>query len=167
MDQQALARLALRLRHLERTIGIDPVLAEKTLAGIGDFLRRTLDGMYHREVSVEDELAAVRAYAEILSVATHAGLETQITVPDSLLNRPLPNGVIRAALDSVLDGADLPAVARIEVTEVKNSIDVSVRLSRVNANVSDHPDAALAGYVDQGLARIAQRSGGALVLSVG
>jgi LytS/YehU family sensor histidine kinase len=155
------------LRHLERTIGTDPVAAEKTLAGIGDFLRRTLDGMYHREVSVEDECAAVRSYAEVLSVATHPGLETHLTVPSSLLSRPVPNGVIRAALDSVLDGTTLPAVARIDVAEVKNSIDVSVRLSPVSENQSTHSDAALSGYVDQGLARIAQRSNDALVLSVG
>jgi hypothetical protein len=58
-------------------------------------------------------------------------------------------------------------VARIDVAEVKNSIDVSVRLSPVSENQSTHSDAALSGYVDQGLARIAQRSNDALVLSVG
>ena len=46
-------------------------------------------------------------------------------------------------------------------------IDVSVKLSHVNGNHSSQSDAALAGYVDQGLARIARRSSDALVVSVG
>jgi len=145
------------LRHLEITIGNDPVRSEQSLADIGDFLRLTLEGMYQRELRLRDECASVRAYARVLAIATRPGLSLQLQASDSLFERAVPNGVLRAALDSILQGAGSPAVAHMDVNAEDSSIAVIAYLS---VDGSSHPSGAmdtqpLTSYAKQGLIRVA------------
>lgn len=122
------------LRHLERTIAIDPARAEKSLADIGDFLRLTLDAMYHREVSIETECANVLAYCEVLAVATYPDLIVDVSLPANLSRRMVPNGVIRSSLDSALERAGKPATATVQVSDANNGAGLTVAIS-AGANV--------------------------------
>lgn len=145
------------LRNLEITIGNDPVRAEQSLADIGDFLRLTLEGMYHRELRLRDECASLRAYARVLAIATRPGLTLELQAPTSLFDRAVPNGVLRAALDSILEGTAGPAVARVDVGADDGSIEVTAFLpvtgtSHSSGALETRP---LTGYVKQGLIRIA------------
>jgi hypothetical protein len=144
------------LRHLEITIGNDPVRAEQSLADIGDFLRLTLEGMYHRELRLRDECATVRAYARVLAIATRPELSLQLEAPESLFDRAVPNGVLRAGLDSILEVGRSPAIAHMEIAADDNLILVS---AFVSVNGVLQPSTAmdtqpLSGYLTQGLIRI-------------
>ena len=145
------------LRHLEITIGNDPVRSEESLADIGDFLRLTLEGMYQRELRLRDECASVRAYARVLAIATRPGLSLRLEAPDFLADRPVPNGVLRAALDSILEAGGAPAVAHMDVRAEDTSIAVISVLvvdgSPRQAGATDIQP--LVGYARQGLIRIA------------
>lgn len=116
------------LRHLERTIAIDPAKAEKSLADIGDFLRRTLDAMYHREVSLETECANVLAYCEVLGIATYPDLSVDVSLPTGLSRRMIPNGVIRSTLDAALQRAEQPATASVQVSDAKDGVRLTVTI---------------------------------------
>jgi LytS/YehU family sensor histidine kinase len=145
------------LRNLESTIGSDPLRAERSLADIGDFLRLTLEGMYHRELRLRDECASVRAYARVLGIATRPGLSLELEVPDKLSDHAVPNGLLRAALDSLLEGTGSPAAAHIEISTEDNLVLVSAFISvdgqlLATAAMDTHP---LAGYANQGLIRVA------------
>jgi hypothetical protein len=145
------------LRNLESTIASDPLRAERSLADIGDFLRLTLEGMYHRELRLRDECASVRAYARVLAIATRPSLSLALEAPEGMSDHAVPNGVLRAALDSLLEGTGGPAVAHIEISTEDKLVLVSAFIS-VNGQMQ--PTAAmdtqpLAGYAKQGLIRVA------------
>lgn len=146
------------LRNLEITIGNDPMRAEKSLADIGEFLRLTLDGMYYREIRVRDECASVRAYARVLSIATCPELTLDLHVQPDALERGVPNGVLRAALESILDYSENPVAVQIDLTTDKGSIIVTAtRLLPDESRQSDSVDLVpLSAYVKQGLIRTSE-----------
>jgi len=146
------------LRNLEVTIGNDPVRAEKSLADIGEFLRLTLDGMYYREIRVRDECASVRAYARVLAIATCPELTFDLRAQPDALERGAPNGVLRAALESILDYSDNPVAVQMDVAADKESIIVTAtRMLPDKSRQSDHVDLApLSAYMKQGLIRTSE-----------
>ena len=100
------------LRQVESSLLTDPSprQAERALAEIAAFLRHTLDSMRHRAVSLRMESEAVCAYAKLLVASRSvAGLDLRVEVPDALANQAVPNGLLRAVLDSTL--GEPPAAA--------------------------------------------------------
>jgi hypothetical protein len=113
--------------------------------------------MYHRELRLRDECASVRAYARVLAVATRPGLSLKLDAPETLFDSAVPNGVLRAALDSILERTASPAVAHIEISAEDSLILVS---AFVSVDGRFQPTAAmdiqpLAGYAKQGLISVA------------
>jgi len=143
------------LRHLEITIGNDPVRAEKSLADIGEFLRLTLDAMYYREIRVRDECASVRAYARVLAIATCPELTLDLQAEPDTLEKGVPNGVLRAALESILDYSDNPVAVKMDLAGEKGSIVVTAARSLPDkSRQSDPVDLApLSAYMKQGFIR--------------
>jgi two-component system LytT family sensor kinase len=146
------------LRHLEITIGNDPVRAEKSLADIGEFLRLTLDGMYYREIRVRDECASVRAYARVLAIATCPELTLDLQAEPDALEQGVPNGVLRAALESILDYSDNPVAVKMDLSAEKGSIIVTgTRLLPDKSRQSNPVDLApLFAYTKQGFIRTSE-----------
>ncbi len=157
------------LEYLEKTIATDPARAEKSLADIGDFLRRTLDAMYHRDVSVETECANVRSYAEVLAIATHPGLTVDITVASHLARRMIPNGVIRSMLDTSLERIEAGDHARVEIANATDAAALRITVS-AGGNVlavQVVESAGVAGNNDYGNAYGPQTLSDDLLLRVG
>ena len=146
------------LRNLEITIGNDPVRAEKSLADIGEFLRLTLDGMYYREIRVRDECASARAYARVLAIATCPELTLDLQADPDALERAVPNGVLRAALESILDYSDNPVAVRMDLAGEKGAIVVTATRSLLeNSHQANPVDLMpLSAYMKQGLIRTSE-----------
>jgi hypothetical protein len=94
------------LGHLQQLVQLNPVRAEHVLADIGDFLRRTLDNVFDPEITMRDECESMRAYSRVLGVASAPKLALTLSVPLDIMDEPVPNGILRAAVDAVL--ADQP-----------------------------------------------------------
>ncbi|HVD62375.1 MAG TPA: hypothetical protein VNC11_16000, partial [Gemmatimonadaceae bacterium] len=157
------------LAYLEKTIATDPARAEKSLADIGDFLRRTLDAMYHREVSVDTECANVRSYAEVLAIATQPGLIVDIAVPGQLARRMIPNGVIRSMLDAALEENAAGKIARIDISEAATAGALKIVISSGGNVQSVHvvESTGLTRSNEQGNASGTRRLSDDLLLHVG
>ena len=87
----------------------DPRQAERVIAALSDFLRRTLATDPMHDVTLEDEIRLQRLYLDIEQVRFGARLEVQIDVPHRLraalvpplLLQPLTENVIRHAVARV------------------------------------------------------------------
>jgi two-component system sensor histidine kinase AlgZ len=90
------------LERVASRIAVHPREAEESLAHIGDFLRASLDLARERLVPLRAEASAVQAYAQVLAIGSEPPLRLQLSVPLRLLDRAVPNGVLRAALDAVI-----------------------------------------------------------------
>jgi hypothetical protein len=91
------------LRHLQTLVVQSPARAERVLADIGDFLRATLKNIHEPAVTLREEGETVRAYARVLGAASVPELTLHMSLAVPLLDDPVPNGVLRFALDEVLD----------------------------------------------------------------
>ena len=130
------------LRHLVALVAEDPTRSEKILADVGDFLRHALDTIHEPIITLRQESEAVRAYARVLSVASAPGMTFQLSLPLPQMDAPVPNGVLRVALDAVLSDrteATAGADVRLDITADGESAEFSSAGLRVRA-LSLSPD---------------------------
>jgi two-component system, LytTR family, sensor kinase len=105
--------------------------AIRVLAGLGDLLRRVLDGGTRQEVPLEQELEFVRAYLAIEKVRFRDRLVVSIDAPDEvrdaevphLILQPLVENAIRHGIAPHLDAGRLEVRARRAGTR----LDLTVR----------------------------------------
>lgn len=112
------------LRSLERRVTEDPTGSEYVLAGIGDFLRRTLNTIHDLTIPLRVECETVQAYARVLSAACVPGLRLELAIPHALLHTHVPSGVLRVALDSVLAEGATTAHVRLVVAREPEALAI-------------------------------------------
>jgi two-component system LytT family sensor kinase len=148
------------LHHLEQLVQRDPVRAEQILAEMGDFLRQTLDSVYEPELTVRQECDRLRAYARVLSAASAPNFQLRLVVPLSLMDEVVPNGVLRAAIDSVVADqrrSSLSVLARLEKSAAGVTVTVSVDNPAAEFQTTTSGD-GLMGYVDGGAVQLLERN---------
>lgn len=147
------AALLEALHALEALVMRDAERAEGVLADIGDFLRGTLDMMQESHVTLRDEAAAAEAYARVLAAGAAPGVELRVSIPLALMERPVPNGVLRAMLDVAVHERGVPSPVAISVGSESGLLVARLR-ERPSVAATSHPMERLRAYERRGLLAI-------------
>jgi len=144
------------LRRVEDSLTRDARVAERTLAEIAAFLRHTLDTIRQRTMSLRAESEALAAYARVLVAASAPGLEVRVELPETLAGAPVPNGLLRAVLDSALGGGErLTSVGRtsieLRITRNGGGPSIAAVASEAPRGNTVLPSRQLQEYASQGL----------------
>ena len=127
------------LRHLVALVTENPSRSEKILADIGDFLRHALDTIHEPEITLRQESETARAYARVLGAASAPGMTFQLSLPIPLMETPVPNGVLRVALDSVLgDRAEATAGADVRLDIIADPAGAGIRVRALSLSPDGH-----------------------------
>ena len=90
---------------LSRLVHQDVPRAERLIARLADVLRLTLDGASVSEAPLRREIELLRAYCDAYREGIRRGVHLVVDVPSSMLDVPLPVGLLRAIGDELLDGS--------------------------------------------------------------
>ena len=148
------------LRHLVALVESDSKLAERRLVELGDFLRATLDAMRHHEVPLAQELEGARAYARLLGIATVPRLTLRVEHDERVATEPVPNGILRAAIDAVL--ADHPSAgAEVQMRVRRFGDRLQIATWQVPERRGSDPalTGQITGYLEHGLAEASWNDG--------
>lgn len=91
--------------------------AIRVLAGLGDLLRRLLDGGSTQEVALEQELEFVRAYLAIERIRFRDRLTVTIDAPDDVRDAAVPHLILQPLVENAIRHGIAPhrAAGRLEV----------------------------------------------------
>jgi hypothetical protein len=87
------------LAAIGRLVERDPSRAEDAILRLSDFLRLCLKNSERDHSSVADEVAAVRAWLDVLSVTAPAGRRMRLSVERSALDCPIPPAFLQVLID--------------------------------------------------------------------
>jgi hypothetical protein len=120
------------LAHVKRHYRIDPVTADKMLSALIDYLNRALPALRRADWTVNDELALIRAYLDILIDRFGTRLRFDVTVPDESLRAKLPALTVATLVENAVRHGIAPQIEGGTV-----SIVVSVDATALRIEVSD------------------------------
>lgn len=76
--------------------------AVRVVAGLGDLLRRLLDGAAHQEVPLKQELDFIRSYLEIEQVRFQDRLRVRIDVDEAVLDATVPHLILQPLVENAI-----------------------------------------------------------------
>ena len=94
----------------------DPQKANKMIAGLGEFLRMTLERNNEQMVTLEEELRFLRLYLEIEEIRFSDRLQVEFEVDSSLLSLQIPHLILQPLVENSIKHGIAPYAAKGEIT---------------------------------------------------
>lgn len=94
----------------------DPQKANKMIAGLGEFLRMTLERNNEQMVTLEEELRFLRLYLEIEQIRFSDRLQVMFEVDSSLLSLQIPHLILQPLVENAIKHGIAPYAAKGEIT---------------------------------------------------
>ncbi|HEY3279993.1 MAG TPA: histidine kinase [Gemmatimonadales bacterium] len=102
--------------------------AVRVVAGLGDLLRRVLDGAAQQEVPLKQELAFIRNYLDIEQVRFHDRLTVAINVDPEVLEARVPHLILQPLVENAIRHGIAPHRAAGRVVVGARRVDDRVQL---------------------------------------
>jgi signal transduction histidine kinase len=90
------------LQAISTLIHRDPAAADRMLTDLSDLLRTSLTSAAMQEVTLEDDLAFLRRYLDIMGVRFGDRLEVTLDVPDDLLPAVVPSLALQPLVENAI-----------------------------------------------------------------
>ncbi|HYC52344.1 MAG TPA: histidine kinase [Gemmatimonadaceae bacterium] len=140
------------LRSLVTLVETDRRRAESRLVELSEFLRATLDAMRHHEVPLAQELDGARAYVRLLAIATVPGVTLHIDEERGAALEPVPNGILRAAIDAVIGSAsDAPGAVHLAIRRLGEGLRIAAWHAPTARAATGALTEQITGYLEHGL----------------
>ncbi|MDM4766982.1 histidine kinase [Pelomonas sp. SE-A7] len=138
--------------------------AAPMLEALTAYLRATLPLFNREQLSVGEELAAVREYLTVMQARLGERLKVEIDVDPALLDQPLPPAILLTLVENAIEHGVVPklgeATLRIEGRQLKSSVLISV--ADDGPGLPEHPAPQAPGRgvgLNNSRLRLAQRFG--------
>lgn len=126
------------LAAISRLVDEDVARAEDAILRLSDFLRLCLKSGERQYSSVEDEVVVVRAWLDVLKVATPAGHSGTVVVDTSALHCPMPPAFLQVLVDYAI-GIARNREFDLEIARQDGWLFIRMHIETLNEGLTSSP----------------------------
>ncbi|MCX6151702.1 MAG: histidine kinase [Ignavibacteriales bacterium] len=113
--------------------------ATKMIAGLGNFLRLTLENQSEQEVELQKEIELLKLYLEIQKVRFNDRLEISYNIDPDLLNVKIPNLILQPLVENAIKHglADKTTIGHLSIIAARENGNLRIKVSDDGIGIND------------------------------